>query len=75
MVKILEIKNPKVLEKEKPDTWDTVDYIVQYENGGTQLITKSIYEFKFLLFKNKKYLGKLGNLVLICEILWLLFGE
>jgi len=29
-------------------------------------------EKKDLLFKNKKYLGRLGNLVLICEILWFL---
>jgi len=37
-----------------------------YRAGGFKIF--------ILLFKNKKYWGRLGNLVLICEILWLLFG-
>jgi len=32
------------------------------------------FKYLFCCLKIKKYWGWLGNLVLICEILWLLFG-
>jgi hypothetical protein len=46
---------------------DTV--ILPYGAGGT-----SRFKIFILLFKNKKYWGRLGKLVLICKILWLLSG-